>query len=79
MVVIKPEHYKWQEWYDEFEAYYVYDLTTGTYKPTYSYLHLLTLMNTDAREVIKDFSNIAKVRACKALSIPITITYDERN
>ncbi len=41
LVLIKPVHFEWQEWYEEFEAYQFYNLTAGMGVSSFWFTHLL--------------------------------------
>ncbi len=70
LVLIKPVHFGWQEWYEEFQAYQFYNLTAGMIMPRFWFTHLLELSDKSALDLIRGLeSNINKVRACEALGV----------
>ncbi len=70
LVLIKPEHFCWQKWHEEFQAYQFYNLTESVIIPHFWFTHLLELVDKSAIDTIRGLeSNINKVRACIALGI----------
>jgi len=74
IIVLEPDFYKWENEATEYQCYKIINLSTGETINHYGYLHMLSPIEDNITEALKDTNIDIKFNVFKALDMSIDLT-----